>query len=180
MPAFESCHKHKPGQSPLLDAQILVAAHFFLLFNTCASRHTEAALSRGEGRKSFGTSACWTPSQRTTAVDACCPLLSPEAGDPPLFLMGEQAAQVWVHLALCYPWGHLRNRKFPAAPQDSPNLEMVKGELNLDMIAGIWPEISSSTRGRVCCLCLNVFVCLCLKALNNVTKPLTHPTLQNR
>lgn len=149
----------------LLAAQILGAAPCSLLFHTCGSK----------GRKCWKCSCeLWNFSllEGTAAVDACCPLLSPD-----ICGAGSTSPALAV---LMLPMGHLRSRKFPAALQDSPNLEMVQGVLNLDMITGIWPEISSSTLEIVCCLCLNVFVCLCLKALNNVTELLTHPTLQSR
>ena len=58
-----------------------------------------------------------------------------------------------------------RKRKFPADPQDglksSLFLEMVQGELNLDVIAGIWPEVSSSTQ-EIVCLSLSKHFWLCL------------------
>lgn len=135
-----------------------------------------AEVKAGNAPVSFGASASWAPSQGTTAVDACCPFLSPAICGAPAFSVGSRQHKS----GFIWPVGHHRNRKFPAAPQDSPNLEMVQGELNPDMITGIWPEISSSAQEIVCCLCLNVFVCLCLKALNNVIKLLAHPTLQNR
>lgn len=116
----------------LLAAQILGAAPCSLLFHTC----------RSKGRKYSCELWNFSLLKGTAAVDACCPLLSPDicgAGSTSLALA-----------VLMLPMGHLRSRKFPAAPQDSPNLEMVQGELNLDMITGIWPEISSSTLEIVC------------------------------
>lgn len=120
-----------------------------------------AEVKAGNAPVGFGASACWAPSQGTTAVDASCPLLSPAIWGAPAFPAGSSSTSL-ASSGLMPHVGHHRSRKFPAAPQESPNLEMVQGELNLDVVTGIWPEISSSTQERVCCLCLNVFVCLCL------------------
>lgn len=58
-----------------------------------------AEVKAGNACVGFGTSACWAPRQGTTALDACCALLG-----SPCFLSREQAAQVWLHLALCHLW----------------------------------------------------------------------------
>lgn len=86
------------------------------------------------------------------AVPSCCWM----TGENLLCQRGVNSRNL-ASSGLMPPVGPPRKRKFHAAPKDSLKsslfLEMVQGELNLDVIAGIQPEVSSTQ--EIVCLSLS-------------------------
>lgn len=92
---------------------------------------------------------------RTAALNASCPCVC-TAGEHLLLAESGQheSGFIWPDTTC----GSLREKEIPSCFQGQLEVlsssGMVQGELNLDVISGIWPEISSSVQ-EIVCLCLS-------------------------
>lgn len=174
MPAFESCSKtraatcakeHKLGQSPLVSAQMRgknpgrppgSSSLLFMVLIPGMQYPPKQLLPEaraGNVRVIFATSACGAPPQGTTTLNAGCPLLSLDDWGAPALSAGsgqQESGFIWPDATSGSP----QEKEIPSCSRGSLKsslfLEMVQDELNLDMIAGIWPEVSSLTQEIVC------------------------------